>query len=252
MAITIKNCDLSVLNTQLSALAGRKYQDSYTAVPNGRLPAAMIEQLGVIYTALTGTEFMLDGTTLLVSAEDGCFNRLYAPKLYANTGEVTDEMPQLYLKWGNERIALRIADGVLQPVAQSEHKVSFKFAKFNPSGRGDDPALEIKVQVRNGKDSTVFQTLVAVAAQDWGAYDPGVFQAHVETDVESFLELLAAESTGGGKQTSGEVTDIKTILAAVFGSVEEQTAPVVSNRIALENVCCAILSIDCAIASDCD
>ena len=226
MAIVIKPADLSIVNPQLSALAGRKYSAKYTPVPNVKLPAELQTRLGIIYAALTGTEMQLDDTTIAISAEDGQFNRLYAPKLYAGgtVNESTGEtLPPLYIRWGNARIELGHEDGSLVATGGSANKISFKFTKFNPAGRGEDPALEIKVTIKDGKESTVYQTAIALAAQDWKAYDSNLFATTLETDYDSFLELIAPENTGGGAKSGGDVYDYKNLVEAVFGSTDSQT-----------------------------
>lgn len=229
MATTIKTTTLSISNPALAALAGRKYSDSYTNVPNSKLPAAVTEVLDVVYQSLTGDPLQLDSNTIAVSARDNMFFRLYAPKLYSGStledGTVT---PDLYIKWGNERIALEQAEGKLVPVHKSANKVGIKFGLFNPSGKGEDPALEIRTTVKQGKDSEVYLLAIAAAPESWKEYSADLFNTAIENDDSDFPALLTAEVSGGkssGGRTEGEITDRKSLVAAVFGSVDEQTRP---------------------------
>lgn len=231
MAITLTPIDLSITNPRLAGLANREYAKTYTGVPNDKLPAEMQTGLGFVYMALTGRELGLGDTTIAISANQDSkrFNRLYAPKLYARGPESAEGTPQLYIRWGNEQIELVEKDGKLVPAVNAKgYKVSTKFALFNPSGRGEDPALEIKVTPPKAEDGSqvVYTCLVAVAPKDWKAYTAAEFETVLETDVTALIDLLDSEgerNSGGGGNITGEVTDDKSILTAVFGSPESQT-----------------------------
>lgn len=228
MAVKLIPIPASIASAELSALGARRYSSSYTAVPNTKLPAEMQKHLAIVYKAISGEDFPMDDSTFAVSAKDKLFYRFYAPKLYR--GSVLEDgtaTPDLYIRWGNARIGLVTEGESIQPKHKSSDKVAFKFATFNPSGRGEDPALEVKVTIKDGKDSIVYVLPVAVAPQDWKAYDSEHFNTTVENDASALAELLATESSGksSGSSTTGETTDRKTLLAAVFGSKDEQTRP---------------------------
>lgn len=225
MTIKMIPVPTSIASAELSALSARTYKSSYTAVPNTKLPTLVQQGASKVYEALTGNALPMDDSTFAVSAKDGMFVRFYAPKLYRGSLlEDGTQTPALYIRWGNERIEL-IADGErVAPAYKSSAKVSMKFATFNPSAKGEDPALELKVTYKSGSDSDVYIMLIAVAPEDWKGFDAERYNTVAETDAEALLALLGTESSGKGSRGSqGETTDRKSLLTAVFGSPEEQT-----------------------------
>ena len=214
MAITITNANLAITNPQLVPLTSRKYNTSYTAVPNVKLPEDMLATLTKIHQAMTGAELPLDGCTIAVSSEAGYFKRLYTPKVYA--GAAGEAGGSCYVKWGEERVALTVANGKLEPAHQEPgYKVAIKLTTANPSDRGEDPAIEVKVTDVAAKQ--VYSAHFALAVSDWKGYSAGDYETVLDTDPDSFLALLMAESTGGGGvQIEGDVTSTKAILAEAF------------------------------------
>lgn len=224
MAIVTKNASLSVTNPLLAILAGRQYKANFTPVPNDRMPQAITEVLEVILKELGG-DFQPDAATIGISAKDGVFNRIYAPKLYSRNGN------ELFIKWGNLELPLVVEGGEIKPVSDTSATVKFKFTKFNPSGRGDDPGLEIKVMPKaaKGQDQLVYSTVIAVAATDWKNYDPALFDAALYGD--DIYDIIApeAERTNGGGSIKGDVIDRKQIKAAFpNGQTEQITIKVTS------------------------
>jgi hypothetical protein len=222
MAITIAPISLSISNPALAALANRSYANTFTDVPNRNMPSDMLVGLSVIHLALTGEELDLTGNTLAVSASDGQLQRLYAPKLYAKL-----DGKSCYIRWGSREIPLEVIDGKLVPTTKVKgYKVTTKFANFNPSGRGEDPAIEIKVTPPKGEDSSQVVHVVsfAVAPADWKSYDAAKFETVLETDDMAFYELLAPEGTkSSGSDVSGEVYDERSFRTALFGQDMPQT-----------------------------
>lgn len=225
MAVEIRNVDLTIVNPKLAALSARKYSNKFTQVPNSKLPEDLFKGLGVIYSALTNSELQLDASTLAVSAKDEYFYRLYTPKLYKVVG--SDGNCTLFIQWGNDQIGIEYDEetNTLRPKVQGSDRVAFKFTKSNISGRGEDPALEIKVTRRNGKDTEVFLVNVAVAVANWKDYDPSLFNGAMDSGLSELAELVSEQSTGNGNSGDGDkpVIDRKSILTALFGSAEEQT-----------------------------
>lgn len=210
MAIVSRNAELTISNPQLSSLAGRRYGQAFTLVPNDRMPGELLDVITEIFRALTGDAPQPDAATLKIAAKDGVFSRLYTPKLYRKDGGLS-------IKWGNQEIALEVDNGELKAVgANYAGVIKFTFTKFNPSGRGDDPGLEIKVmpKVAKGQDQPVYSTVIAVAVADWKNYNPSTFSAALYDD--SFPDLLLEAATGGGSgpRIDGKVVDTKAITAA--------------------------------------
>ena len=222
MAINIKDLKLSITNPELAGLANRNYTQNFTNVPNKNLPTAIKEALQVVYYGLTGTDLDLGSNTLAVSAKDGQLQRLYTPKLYSKP-----DGKSCYIRWGDTEIALDTADGKLTPVIKVKgYKVGVKFTAFNPSGRGEDPAVEIKVTPPKGEDGNqdVYVCALSMSPADWRAYDAANFETVLETDAESFLALLTPEGTkSSGADISGEVYDDRTFRKALFGEDGAQT-----------------------------
>lgn len=210
-SVTITPADLAITNPALVPLTGRRYSSNFTAVPNHKLPTAMQATLAKMYLALTGAELPVDGATIAVSSDSGYFKRLYTPKVYA------DGAGSCYIKWGDVLIPLTCDEGKLVPVhKQPGYKVGIKLATANPSDRGDDPAIEVKVTETEAKQ--VYSGYFALAVSDWKGYVAGDYETVLETDYGDFVALLMAESAGGGggAQIEGDVTSTKAILAAAF------------------------------------
>lgn len=228
MAIQANTINLSTANPNLSGLVGRSYSKSYTGVPNCKLPALMLQELNIVYLALTGNDLDGDDNTIAVSSRDGAFYRLYAPKLYrgGHTLEDGTVTPPLYIRWGSARIPMIVGDNGIVPefVGVGDYGVKTKFALFNPSGKGDDPCVEIKVTVKNGKDTTVYTLPISIAAIDYKGYKADVFTAAAESgDLEEVTTLLTVEPSGKGGGNNGVTVKRKDLLTAVFGSPNEQT-----------------------------
>ena len=208
----VSQVNISIQEGRLAGLAGRSYATNWTQFPNDRMPSEYQEVLGQIYFALTGKELDLAGSSIGISAEGGAFKKLYPPKLYGT--EVSGVATGSYLKWSDEQIPVAVVDGRLVPEFVADgYTVRMKPTKFNPSGRGEDPGLEIKVT----KGKQVWATVVSLAAADFRAYTPSHFETLVENAPESFYAALQVEKAkGGGLQIEGELLSTKGILEAAF------------------------------------
>jgi hypothetical protein len=213
---------LSITNPALAGLANRSYANSFTNVPNTKLPTEIQESLGVLYYALTGEQLDLSSNTLAVSAKDGQLQRLYVPKLYAKP-----DFASCFIRWGSDEITLEVVDGKLRPVTSVKgYKVGIKFSQFNPSGRGEDPAVEIKVTPPKSDDGeqVVYVCSLALAAADWKNYDSAQYETTLESDPAEFYKLLSAEgASSSGADVSGDVYDDRTFRSALFGPDQPQT-----------------------------
>ena len=222
MAITIAPISLSILNPALAGLANRSYTNSFTNVPNTKMPSDILSGLQVVYFALTGQDLDLTSNTLAVSANDGQMQRLYVPKLYAKP-----DGKSCYIRWGDAEIVMEAVDGKLVPAVKVKgYKVTTKFTNFNPSGRGEDPAIEIKVTPPKGTDGeqVVYVVSFSLAPQDWKGYDAAQFETVLETDDIAFYALLSPEGTkASGTDITGEVYDERSFRTALFGQDMPQT-----------------------------
>ena len=230
--VSVQQVNISIQEGRLAGLAGRVYNTNWTQMPNDRLPSEYQEVLGQIYFALTGKELDLAGSSIGISAEGGSFKKLYPPKLYGT--EVSGVATGSYLKWSDEQIPVAVVDGRLVPEFVADgYTVRMKPTKFNPSGRGEDPGLEIKVT----KGKQVWATVVSLAAADFRAYNSSHFETMIENAPESFYAALQVEkSKGGGLQIEGEVLGTKGILEAAFpdGSQTEQVEFTVTGVLRME------------------
>lgn len=189
MAVITINPTMS--NPSLAALAARMYEKDWTNVPNNCLPTELVDELKVVYKALTGNDFPIDnGNTLRVKASNGELDRLYSPVFQRNEAQSTG----IEIRWGQDEIAVELDDDKFSIPSATD--VTLKPGKFNFSGRGDDKCVFI--QTRHNGDTYRFPVVVRDADWQNDRVDIDEFIVLFEDDPSELLPRISARSTGAG------------------------------------------------------
>jgi hypothetical protein len=194
---SVTTIDLSTNAAQLAPLAGREYTSEYTSLPNANLPKALRKDLNSIFQFLTDEELPLDENTFLIKSRDGVYFRLFGPVLKAGAEGVEGTSDgQLYIQWGPRYIPLTTVKGGFTKVDGTE--IEAEFGSYNFSGRGEDPALFVSVDVEDGQ----LVLPVAVRFTDWeNPTEPKALNALLKKkpdDVIALVQKVAAKGTGSG------------------------------------------------------
>jgi hypothetical protein len=205
MSFTINTIDVSTSAPSLAPLAGREYSSEYTSLPNANLPKAMRKDLGTVFQYLTAEELPLDENTFLIKSRDSIYFRLFGPvlKVGADGIEGTED-GKLYVQWGPRFIPLNLGKNGF--TTSDGKEIEAEFGSYNFSGRGEDAALFVAVDVENGQ--TVLP--VAVRFTDWeNPTEPKAMNALIKKKPEDIIGLLQ-KVTPKGSGSSGpriEATD---------------------------------------------
>ena len=159
---SVTTIDLSTNAPQLAPLSGREYTSEYTSLPNANLPKALRKDLNSIFQFLTEEELPLDENTFLIKSRDGVYFRLFGPVLKAGAEGVEGTSDgKLYIQWGPRYIPLTTVKGGF--TKSDGTVIEAEFGSYNFSGRGEDPALFVSVDVEDGQ----LVLPVAVRFTDW-------------------------------------------------------------------------------------
>lgn len=194
---SVTTIDLSTNAPQLAPLSGREYTSEYTSLPNANLPKALRKDLDTIFQFLTGEELPLDENTFLIKSRDGVYFRLFGPVLKAGADGVEGTADdQLYIQWGPRFLPLvAVKGGFTKPDGTL---IEAEFGLYNFSGRGEDPALFLSVDVEDGQ----LVLPVAVRFSDWeNPTEPKALNALLKKkpeDVVALIQKVTAKGTGGG------------------------------------------------------
>ena len=194
---SVTTIDLSTNAPQLAPLSGREYTSEYTSLPNANLPKALRKDLNSIFQFLTEEELPLDENTFLIKSRDGVYFRLFGPVLKAGAeGVEGTSNGQLYIQWGPRYIPLTTVKGGFTKSDGTE--IEAEFGSYNFSGRGEDPALFVSVDVEDGQ----LVLPVAVRFTDWeNPTEPKALNALLKKkpdDVIALVQKVAAKGTGSG------------------------------------------------------
>ena len=148
--------DVNLSERNRARLETRSYDTAYTDVPNRALPETLTNELGVIYTALTGDEFPTDTFTFTVRADNGTFKRLYSPTVYATEGNTG-----VILRWGDRDIPVTFDGGKIKTEGAAA-KTKFAF-KDEAIGKYEEPVLSVSI----AKDGTLYTMPFPVRSADW-------------------------------------------------------------------------------------
>lgn len=182
-------------------LESRSYVKAYTNVPNRALPESYQKGLGAIYTALTGQEFPLEGSTFAVRSDaNGVFKRLYSPTVFST------EEKGLVIRWGDEDIPLQITPGKIT-VAGAPKGTKFVF-KEEQIGKYTEPVLNVSVS----SDGTLYTLPVPVRSADWeDKVSADLLDLLLDENPEAIAEKIQvasdlskrSESSGTGERMQG-------------------------------------------------
>lgn len=194
---SVTTIDLSTNSPQLAPLSGREYNSEYTSLPNANLPKALRKDLDTMFQFLVGEELPLDENTFLVKSRDGVYFRLFGPVLKAGAEGVEGTSDgQLYIQWGPRYLPLSaVKSGFTKPDGTA---IEAEFGSYNFSGRGEDPALFVSVDVEDGQ----LVLPVAVRFTDWeNPTEPKALNALLKKkpeDVVALVQKVAAKGSGSG------------------------------------------------------
>jgi hypothetical protein len=204
---SITTIDLSTNSAQLAPLSGREYNSEYTSLPNANLPKALRKDLNTVFEFLVGEELPLDENTFLIKSRDGVYFRLFGPVLKAGADGVEDTTDgQLYIQWGPRYIPVGIVKGGFTTADGREMEA--EFGSYNFSGRGEDPALFVSIEVEDGQ----LVLPVAIRFTDWeNPVEPKVLNTMLKKkpeDIIGLVQKVAAKGTGSSGpriEADGEV-----------------------------------------------
>jgi hypothetical protein len=194
---SVTTIDLSTNAAQLAPLSGREYTSEYTSLPNANLPKVLRKDLNSIFQFLTGEELPLDENTFLIKSRDGVYFRLFGPVLKAGAEGVEGTSDgKLYIQWGPRYLPLNVVKGGFTKSDGTE--IEAEFGSYNFSGRGEDPALFISVDIEDGQ----LVLPVAVRFTDWeNPTEPKALNALLKKkpeDVVALVQKVAAKGAGTG------------------------------------------------------
>ena len=194
---SVTTIDLSTNAPQLAPLSGREYTSEYTSLPNANLPKVLRKDLNSIFQFLTGEELPLDENTFLIKSRDGVYFRLFGPVLKAGAEGVEGTSDgKLYIQWGPRYLPLNVVKGGFTKSDGTE--IETEFGSYNISGRGEDPALFISVDIEDGQ----LVLPVAVRFTDWeNPTEPKALNALLKKkpeDVVALVQKVAAKGAGAG------------------------------------------------------
>ena len=195
MSFNINTIDVSTNAPSLAPLAGREYNSEYTSLPNANLPKVMRKDLGTVFQYLTNEELPLDENTFLIKSRDSIYFRLFGPVLKVGTDGVDGtEDGKLYVQWGPRYIPVNLDKNGFTTADGKE--IEAEFGSYNFSGRGEDAALFMAVDVEDGQ--TVLP--VAVRFTDWeNPTEPKAMNALVKkkpADIVGLLQKVTAKGSG--------------------------------------------------------
>jgi hypothetical protein len=147
-----------------------------------------------VFQFLTTEELPLDENTFLIKSRDSIYFRLFGPvlKVGADGIEGTED-GKLYVQWGPRFIPLNLGKNGF--TTSDGKEIEAEFGSYNFSGRGEDAALFVAVDVENGQ--TVLP--VAVRFTDWeNPTEPKAMNALIKKKPEDIIGLLQKVTAKGG------------------------------------------------------
>lgn len=205
--------DVNLSERNRARLESRSYDANYVDVPNRALPESLKEELGVIYTALTGDEFPEDSHTFTVRADNGTFKRLYSPTVFSTEGNAG-----VIIRWGDRDIPVSFDGGKIQ-VEGAAAKTKFAF-KDDTIGKYDEPVISVSI----AKDGTLYTMPFPVRSADWENRMSGdILDALLEESPEKIAENLAVAGDpskrgegGGGPRLQGHIIKVATMPVGTY------------------------------------
>jgi hypothetical protein len=156
MAVSTFKISPALDDRNRARLESKNYTRAYTDIPNQALPESYRVGLSAVYTALTGEEFDLQGSTFTVRADaNGVFKRLYAPTVFST------EEKGLVIRWGTVDIPLLVTPGKIT-VAGAAKGLKFSF-KEETVGKFTDAVLSVSVNT----DGTLYTLPIPIRSADY-------------------------------------------------------------------------------------
>jgi len=178
--------DLTLGTTNQAMLSSRKYNGTYTDLPNQSLPSEILNPLKVIYSGLTNEELELDNNTFVIMATNaGTFKKVLSPTVFSNKDE-----EKVFIKWGNKEIELKFEEGLIS-TKESNNKVKFSFTR-EKVGKYDTQCLMVSVRHDEGLTSMPFP----VRLKDLETSSDILSIYSEESDLEKLLELIGPVPSG--------------------------------------------------------
>jgi len=201
----MKNCkiDVNLSERNRARLEARSYESNYTDIPNRALPETLKDELGVIYTALTGEDLPEGSNTFTVRADGGTFKRLYSPTVFSTEGN-----EGVIIRWGDRDISVAFDAGKIK-VETADKKAKFAF-KDDTIGKYDEPVLSVSI----AKDGTLYTMPFPVRSADWeNRVNGDILDALLEESPEKIAENLAvagdpSKRGEGGPRLQGHIIKV--------------------------------------------
>tara|TARA_R110001592_G_scaffold83420_1_gene247033 strand:+ start:352 stop:1314 length:963 start_codon:yes stop_codon:yes gene_type:complete len=176
--------DVNLSDRNRARLESRAYDSNYTDVPNRALPETLKDELGVIYTALTGDSLPDDSNTFTVRSDKGTFKRLYSPTVFSTEGN-----EGIIVRWGDRDIPVTVEAGKIA-VEGAAAKVKYAF-KDDLVGRYEEPVLSVSI----AKEGTLYTMPFPIRSADWENRMTGdILDALLEESPDKIAENLAVAS----------------------------------------------------------
>ena len=195
--------DVNLSERNRARLETKTYESAYTDVPNRALPAALKDEMGVIYEALTGDSLPEDSHTFTVRADSGTFKRLYSPTVFATEGNAG-----VILRWGDRDIPLSFDGGKIK-VEGAATKTKFAF-KDETIGKYEEPVLSVSI----AQSGTLYTMPFPVRSADWeNKVNGDILDALLEESPDKIAENLAvagdpSKRGEGGPRMQGHIIKV--------------------------------------------
>lgn len=173
--------DVNLSERNRARLETKSYESAYTDVPNRALPESLKEDMGVIYTALTGEDLPEDSHTFTVRADSGTFKRLYSPTVFSTEGN-----EGVIIRWGDRDIPVTFDSGKVK-VEGAAAKTKFAF-KDDLIGKYEEPVLSVSI----AQSGTLYTMPFPVRSADWeNRVNGDILDALLEESPDKIAEQLA-------------------------------------------------------------
>jgi hypothetical protein len=195
--------DVNLSERNRARLETKTYDSAYTDVPNRALPAALKDEMGVIYNALTGEDLPEDSHTFTVRADSGTFKRLYSPTVFSTEGN-----EGVIIRWGDRDIPVTFDSGKIK-VEGAATKTKFAF-KDETVGKYEEPVLSVSI----AQSGTLYTMPFPVRSADWeNRVNGDILDALLEESPDKIAENLAvagdpSKRGEGGPRMQGHIIKV--------------------------------------------
>ena len=203
--------DVNLSERNRARLETKSYESAYTDVPNRALPQNLKDEMGVIYTALTGDELPEDSHTFTVRADGGTFKRLYSPTVFS-----TENHEGVIIRWGDRDIPVSFDSGKIK-IEGAATKTKFAF-KDDTIGRYEEPVLSVSI----AQAGTLYTMPFPVRSADWeNRVNGDILDALLEESPERIAENLAvagdpSKRGEGGPRMQGHIIKVSELPLGTY------------------------------------